>query len=129
MKRVIAFVLVLAICLPLVGCGSKLSKTLCDGEWMSGDRVCYFDNIGRVVSYYSLVFNEDGTCRETVDDYNAGVSKTEYHTYYWKVKGNEVILYDDSGKKNEAMRLKYEDGMLVGSAWYAKRFTYVQVGG
>lgn len=132
MKKVISILCVLIICLSLCACAGsgtddKLKEILCSGEWVSEDNIIELGD-GYAQAYPTIRFFEDGTLEYELVSYKDGqITSSGTNTKTWKIKkGKVAVIPEIVDSDTDIEYYEYNDGVLIGSAWYCDRFTYTQ---
>ena len=134
MKKHLAFILALVICLSLCACSSSQDKEIIEcitqGKWYSYDRNVVHkvtDTWTVVVSDYWYVFYEDGSYKGGHTDTDYGhLNEVEYsqHTGTWIVEDGYIIL-DRGNPHLSEKKYTLKDGVLYAPA--AEGYSYHQV--
>lgn len=109
MKKVIALLLALALCVALCACG--ISKEDVVGGW-AGSYTYNGDSFS-----VGLVLTEDGEYSKVIYK-NGSPSSSESGTY--EIDGDEVVLHEN-GKSGTSTRYEYDDGALVNNGHKLER--------
>lgn len=128
MKRIIAFVLVLLLCLSLFACGTpspeKLTELLCDGGWETADHILRDDSIGRELKFTYARFYSGGTCEFAYENYIDGKQvDASIAKYNWKIEETKIIVDADIG----TIYLEYSNKTLIGDTAQGSQFVYTHM--
>ena len=130
MKKALSLILLLVFCLSLCACSdntAELKEILCSCEWVSEDNIINLGG-GYTQAIPAMRFFEDGTLEYDLVSYKDGqIVSSATKTETWKIeKGKVAVMPETVDSDSDIKYYEYKDGILIGSAKYCDRFTYVQ---
>ena len=150
MKRLLALLLVAALCVGMTACAfdtdqshkkkeqtnivetDRMAQNLCGGVWVSADhRTTVTIPYGFYTDYPTLTFFENGTCEYSRRQYKDDQLETEdILLATWTVESGWIAVSPSiTDPYADTLYYNYVDGVLMGSADYCDHpFTYTRNG-
>ena len=110
MKKIIAYIMILATLFCLVACVKQVKKEDIAGEWK---RSSYYNQVLELDCFNTLLLKSDGTYSEVVADPVLGTVYLEIEgTWYWNDEKGEVRLKKDGSANTTILEYNQSNNTL-----------------